>query len=379
MSATYHPDIRRRLRERLYELTPRAFEIFSGDLLRGLGLQNVQVTQFIGDGGVDATGELVSQDGLLGVPTGVQVKKFRGNVGRPDIDRFVGALFGKYQYGIFITTADFAPAARLKAVDTALHIDLLNGNDIAGVLQRRGLGIVQGEDRLDEEYFTQFEHVIVVPPIVGPMPAQGELLSLRAFSYDLRVDPNTLRNWVERERVTPDRVVSEAGRISYFFLSGRAAELRTQLKLNDLPADGAAWRQQFIDYVRTGGLTKSYKPVLILALLELIGSDGTVELDALSARFLEFYRQRQRDGLPVEFDAPILRDPANARLESIRSLIVRYPLDRFVIKQYLELDGTTVRVRPELWREMRLSDQIELRTAAQQQLEYYYRRELDGR
>jgi hypothetical protein len=373
---TYHPDIRRRLRDRLYALTPRAFEVFSGDLLREIGLQNVQVTQYIGDGGVDATAELVSPDGLLGVPTGVQVKRFRGNIGRPEIDRFVGALFGKFQYGIFITTADFADAARAKAVDTALRINLLNGNDVATVLLRQGLGMVAGEDQLDEGYFSKYEHVLEQPTAPsGPAITPGELLSLRAFSYELRVDQNTLRHWVERARVQPDRTVDDGGRVSHFFFSTRAASLREHLGLSAMPIDGVQWRQQFLDYVRRGNLTKSYKPVLLLALLDLADRNGEVPLDDLSRAFLDFYQQRQRDGLPIEFGVPLLADPVRTPLNEIRRLIVRYPLDRFMIQRFVELDADLARITPQLWRELRISDLIELRAAANEQLRAYYARQ----
>jgi hypothetical protein len=100
-----NPDLKRELKARLLAMTPRAFELFAGDLLVFVGLQNVFVTRYVGDGGLDARGDMVSDSGVVRIPTGVQVKRHRHNVQRPDIDRFIGALSGQFSHGIFITAS----------------------------------------------------------------------------------------------------------------------------------------------------------------------------------------------------------------------------------------------------------------------------------
>ena len=80
---------RETIRGRLLELSPRAFEYFAGDLLVFLGLQHVTVTKASGDGGIDAIGEHILEDGLIRVVSGVQVKRHRHTVGRPEIDRLI--------------------------------------------------------------------------------------------------------------------------------------------------------------------------------------------------------------------------------------------------------------------------------------------------
>ena len=72
-----NPDIRRQLRTHLYALSPRAFELFAGELLSFIGLRHVEVTRYSGDGGIDAHGDLISASELICVPTGVQVKRHR--------------------------------------------------------------------------------------------------------------------------------------------------------------------------------------------------------------------------------------------------------------------------------------------------------------
>ena len=85
-----NPDIKRELKQHLLSLSARSFEFFAGEFLVYIGLEAVSVTRYIGDGGIDAHGKLVA--GQFRIPIGVQVKRHRNNVQRPDIDRFIGAL-----------------------------------------------------------------------------------------------------------------------------------------------------------------------------------------------------------------------------------------------------------------------------------------------
>ena len=80
------PDLRRQIKARLLTLPPRAFELFAGDLLEFMGLRNVSVTRYSGDGGIDAIGSLETSAALISIPTGVQVKRYRANVQCADID-----------------------------------------------------------------------------------------------------------------------------------------------------------------------------------------------------------------------------------------------------------------------------------------------------
>src|SRR5215831_3583680 len=125
--------VRGKLRDRLIDLSPRAFEFFAGDLLEFLGLASVSVTRQAGDGGIDAVCTMVS-DGLFRVPAGVQVKRFRKPVGRPDIDKFVGSLANRFACGIFITTAAFTRASLDKAARSIPHVSTVDGDQITDVL-----------------------------------------------------------------------------------------------------------------------------------------------------------------------------------------------------------------------------------------------------
>jgi hypothetical protein len=383
----YHPDLRRQLKQRLLALPPRAFELFAGDLLVYMGLQNVVVTSYIGDGGIDAHGELITESQLIRVPTGVQVKRHRHNVGRPDIDRFIGALGGHFHHGIFITTAGYAPKAREKAGSSAVvSIDTVDGDQVAALMERHRLGVrnLSASPDLDEAYFLGFEAMVSAQPKLVreqskayQAAAQDDLITLKALSYALRIDMQTLRRgWVETGKLHPDAAQHVGSRDVYFFRRDRIDTIRRQLALGQAPASGGEWRQAFLDYARSRNLTRSYKPVMLKALLKLVDRNGEARMDALAGEFLAFYIRRQIERQPVEIGRTPLDDPAAASLEAAKRLIVKNPLDRFLIKGFLEYDAEAgiVRFAPQLWSELRLYDMLDVQRSADEQIEYYYKR-----
>jgi hypothetical protein len=392
MSPPDGPDIRRRLKGRLLALPPRAFELFAGDLLEFMGLRHVSVTRYVADGGIDATGSVETSNGLVSIPTGIQVKRQRVNVQRAEIDRFIGALTGLYTQGIFITTAGYAQQARLKAAASIPRVATVDGDQIAALMLSHSLGVAGGADTLDEGYFTGYEAqahaersrvldsraTYEAQPTVEAMPRSAEdLISLRALSHALRIDSGVLRRWIELGRLTPDQPFHETGPNSYFFRRDRIERIRQELLLAERPASSAEWRQEFLDFARSRNLSKSYKPVMILALLRLVDRNGEIALDALAREFRAFYARRRLQGLPIEFGGPPLDDPATVSDAQLKRLIVRHPLERFLIKGFLEHLQTedVVRFAPHLWSELRFYELLDVQHSAEEQLRYYYARE----
>ena len=72
-------EVRRQLRERLADLDPRMFEEVIGELLDGVGYEDVEVTKYAGDGGIDVRATL-TVGGVTRVQTAIQVKRWAKNV-----------------------------------------------------------------------------------------------------------------------------------------------------------------------------------------------------------------------------------------------------------------------------------------------------------
>jgi hypothetical protein len=389
------PDLRRQLKARLLALPPRAFELFAGDLLEFIGLRNVSVTRYSGDGGIDATGSLETSAALISIPTGVQVKRYRTNVQRADIDRFIGALSGQYPQGIFITTAGYSPQAALKAGAGIPRVATVDGDGVVRLMLWHRLGVAESAGAasgLDEEYFSQFEaQATARPGRVSERPQtywvgteaevgraarlEDDLISMRALSHALRVDTTALRRWIEQGRLRPEQPAPTV-RGGYFFRRDQIEAIRAELLGRARPADSDAWRQEFLDFARSHNLTKSYKPVLLKALIKLVSRDGEARIGALADEFRAFYLARRREGLPVEFGPPDLADTLAVSDAQLHQLIVRHPLERFLIKgflEYLPADGV-VRFAPQLWAELRFWELLDIEQSADEQLAYYYSR-----
>src|SRR5258708_11668519 len=134
-----NPDIKRELKHQLLAMSARSFEFFAGEFLVYAGLEAVSDTRYIGDGGIDALGNLIA--GRLRIPIGIQVKRHRNNVQRPDIDKFIVALSGHFSEGMFMTTANYAPAALQKAAASIPPVLTINADQIVSLMVEHSLGL----------------------------------------------------------------------------------------------------------------------------------------------------------------------------------------------------------------------------------------------
>lgn len=121
-------------------IEPSAFERLCQRVLRESGFAKVEVTGRSGDGGVDGTGVL--RINLLSFHVVFQCKRYAGSVGSQEIRNFRGAVSGRADKGLFITTGRFTRDAEREAVrDGALSIDLIDGKDLCKLLKDLGLGV----------------------------------------------------------------------------------------------------------------------------------------------------------------------------------------------------------------------------------------------
>lgn len=125
----------------IHDLSPDAFERLTKRILRESGFIQVEVTGKSGDGGIDGKG-ILRVSGLLSFHVIFQCKKYKGSVTSSDIRDFRGAMIGRADKGLFITTGTFTRDAIREATrDGAPPIDLMDGDQLADKLKELGLGI----------------------------------------------------------------------------------------------------------------------------------------------------------------------------------------------------------------------------------------------
>ncbi len=127
--------------KKLLEIEPSAFERLVQRLLRESGFVQVQVTGKSGDGGIDGKG-IMKLGGLLGFHVIFQCKRYKGSVSVSQIRDFRGAMVGRADKGLFVTTGSFTKDAINEASrDGASPIDLIDGDLLVDKLKEFGLGI----------------------------------------------------------------------------------------------------------------------------------------------------------------------------------------------------------------------------------------------
>jgi len=140
----------------LMEMPPDAFERLSQRVLREAGFVNVRVTGRPGDGGIDGTG-IYRLSPLVSFPTFFQCKRYRGTVSPGHVRDFRGAMAGRGDKGLLITTGTFSKDARQEATrDGAQPIELIDGELLCDLLKQYELG-VQTVPRVEEDITVRHE------------------------------------------------------------------------------------------------------------------------------------------------------------------------------------------------------------------------------
>ncbi len=140
---------------------PFFFEKIVVDLLEkiygGNFSENAEVTSKSGDEGIDG---VIKQDRLGFNNIYIQAKKWSGDISRPEVQKFAGALQGQgATNGAFITSSDYSKAAReyVKKIGTNTHIILINGRDLAKLMIEYDVGVsnktVISIKKIDTDYF----------------------------------------------------------------------------------------------------------------------------------------------------------------------------------------------------------------------------------
>jgi restriction system protein len=131
----------KQLHKLLLLIDPAAFERLAQRLLRESGFIRVQVTGKAGDGGIDGVG-IARINGFLSFHVLFQCKRYQGSVSSSQIRDFRGAMQGRTDKGLFITTGTFTRDAIKEATrDGAPPIDLIDGEQLVQRLKELGLGV----------------------------------------------------------------------------------------------------------------------------------------------------------------------------------------------------------------------------------------------
>ncbi|MDP3514886.1 MAG: restriction endonuclease [Sulfuritalea sp.] len=150
-------DYRSRLLAILQSLPPAGFERLCQRLLREAGFEQVIVTGKSGDGGIDGHG-ILSLNAFVSFRVLFQCKRYVGSVSPSQVRDFRGAMQGRADKGLILTTGSFTSEARREASrDGAPPIELVDGEKLIELFAKLDLGLrpVTTYD-IDESFFDEY-------------------------------------------------------------------------------------------------------------------------------------------------------------------------------------------------------------------------------
>ncbi|WP_027060640.1 restriction endonuclease [Mesorhizobium loti] len=151
-------EIQERLVELLRSTTDKGFEELCARLLRHIGFENVKVTGQRGDQGIDGEGYLLINR-FVRTKVMFQCKRYDGTVGPEKVREFRGAIQGRAERGIFLTTGTFTKGARdAAALDNATAIELVDIDRLLQLLIEEGLGVRETKAlTIEPDFFVAYQ------------------------------------------------------------------------------------------------------------------------------------------------------------------------------------------------------------------------------
>lgn len=153
-------DLSNELLSRILSNSPVFFESLVVDLMiaMGYGGSRADAGKAIGKSGDEGIDGIIKEDKLGLDIIYLQAKRWEGTIGRPEIQKFVGALHGKRaKKGVFITTSTFSHEATMYVSNIDPKVVLIDGHDLAELMIDNGLGVSTFANyeikRVDLDYF----------------------------------------------------------------------------------------------------------------------------------------------------------------------------------------------------------------------------------
>jgi hypothetical protein len=200
------------------------------------------------------------------------------------------------------------------------------------------------------------------------------MISLPDLERELGVGEGRVKGAVQRGQIKGDHTLELGERTYTYFHRDRIEEVRLAIGAPQL--EDHSIRDRFMQFLEENDMTMSYKPVMLLALLDSVDKDGKAKMSEVAQKFRHFYRERRAAGLVVE--RPGARRKSVDELDdvSVQRLMLQKPFEKFERRRFLRYDRDLAHVRfePRLWRQLGTGDLPLVRLLCQQGIKAYYER-----
>jgi superfamily II DNA or RNA helicase len=265
----------------------------------------------------------------------------------------------------------------------------LNLNRVVGVSRYRPGGFVLAPEDLkkaDDEAIDRGERPAAVIDIgvwardyeeidvFNWQEAVANMISVSDLEVELAASEGVVRRALERGDLRPDHTVTLGERIYHYFCRERIDEVRQALGLPKVEAHNI--KDLFLRYAAEMDMSASYKPVMLLAMLDSVDCRGRARLEDVVNKFREFYEQRRRAGLVVEGKNARMSKVNELENSDVQRVMLDMPFEKFERRRYLgyQRDLAFVRLDPSLWRQLKEDDLARLRAICEESIKKYYDR-----
>jgi superfamily II DNA or RNA helicase len=205
--------------------------------------------------------------------------------------------------------------------------------------------------------------------------AIANMISVPELEVELAAAEGVVRRAVERDELHPDHTVNLGERVYHYFSRNRIDEVRLALKLPKVEQHNI--KNLFLQYADDKmEMSASYKPVMLLAILDCIDKHGRASLADVVSKFRQFYAQRKEAGLIVEKPTARMANFEGLELAEIQRVMLDMPFEKFERRRYLRYDRDLAYVRFDavLWRQLAPEDLARLRDICTKSIAKYYER-----
>jgi superfamily II DNA or RNA helicase len=203
------------------------------------------------------------------------------------------------------------------------------------------------------------------------------MISVGELEIELAAPEGTVKRAVERGVLQPDHTLPLGQRTYQYFKRERIEEVREKLGLPKVEETNI--KDLFLEYVAEMDMAASYKPVMLLAILDSVGDDGRARLSDVVSKFRGFYQQRKAAGLVVERSKARMANVDDVDDAQAQRIMLEMPFEKFERRRYLTYarDVAFIRIDPRLWRRLKTDDIARLRSVCQESIGKYYQRLMD--
>ncbi len=202
----------------------------------------------------------------------------------------------------------------------------------------------------------------------------AEMISLPDLERELAVAEGRVRGAVERGIVKPDHILQLGEKTYFYFHRDRIEDVRVAIGAPKV--EDHTIRDRFLQFIGEMDMTLSYKPVMLLALLDAIADDGRAKLSEVVHGFRRFYQERRTAGLAAERPGARRQSVDELDEASASRLMLGKPFETFERRRFLRYDRDLAYVRfdPRLWGQFGAEDLQHIQTICLRSIQSYYER-----